>query len=74
MLIIQAANPVSQSAVSDRMTEEPLRIQHGVRHLAELEARECAARFEDTVGLLQYCGYGRAIPDTKRDGVQIVRV
>lgn len=56
------------------MTEDPSRIQYGVRHLAELEARKCASGFENAVGLLQYCRYGRAIPDTKRDGVQIVRV
>lgn len=74
VLIIQTVNLLSQSAVSDRVTKDPSRIQCGVRHLAELEACKCAPRFEDAMGLPQHCRYRRAISDTKCNGIEIICV
>lgn len=56
------------------MTAAPSRIEHGIRHLAKLETRECTPWFEDAMGLFQHCRNRRAIPNAKCDGVQIVCV
>ena len=60
---------MSQDIVSDGVTEAPSRIQHGIRHLAKLEACKCTPWLEDTMGLFEDRGNGRAIPDTERDGI-----
>lgn len=48
--------------------------QKRIVHLAEFEACKCSAGLQNTVGFFENIGDGRAIADTKRNGIQVIRV
>jgi hypothetical protein len=54
--------------------QEDSQTQQRVVHPAEFETRKRAAGFQDAVRFFEDIGDRRAVPDTKRDGVQVIRV